>query len=144
MAEKPLVEMIADMKPEWQAFLRGLLDGEAQTDAYQAAYGCERKSAESSASDLVRNPKFRAVYTRAVSEAFPIIDGLKALTPRALRQIARLLESENESIVLRVIENLLDRTGVAKTEKHEHSIETKQDIRSKLLADLQRGMEKED
>ena len=118
---KELERMLSELAPKQAAFLRGLMEGKGQTDAYQAAYGGERASCESGASRLLRNDKFRAVHEQAIAEAFGgLIDGLKELSPVILRRIRGILhESDNEAVVVRLIDSVLDRIGVVRGQRHE-------------------------
>ena len=122
MAEKTLAEMISDLEPKQAAFLRELIAGKGQTDAYEDVYQCDRKTAESSASRLIRNERFRPVYVRAMLESFDgLIDGFKKMSPVILRRVGEILESENEAVVARVIDSILDRIGIIKSAHHEVS-----------------------
>lgn len=122
MAEKTLEELLTELKPKQQAFLRGLMEGKSQTDAYVDAYGCTRESAKTSASALKTNPNFHPVYVRAMMDAFDgLVPGLKALSPIVLRRVGELLESENEAVASKVIDSILDRIGIIKTTHQEVS-----------------------
>jgi len=122
MAEKTLDELLADLNPKQAAFLRGLMAGKSQTDAYVEAYGCSRDSARSSACDLLANRNFRPVYVRAMLESFDgLIDGFKRMSPVILRRVGEILESENEAVAARVIDSILDRIGIIKTTHQEVS-----------------------
>ena len=145
--------MLSELTPKQAVFLRGLMEGKGQTDAYQAAYGGERASCESGASRLLRNDKFRAVHERAMAEAFGgLIDGFKRLSPAILRWIERTIhESDNEAVVARVIDSVLDRIGVVKTQRQELTgkgggpIEHEQDDwRARLLARFAGQLDDED
>ena len=138
MASKELEALLSDLDPKQAMFLRGLMSGKTQRDAYQEAYGCGRESAESSASRLLRNDRFRPVYEKAMAECFDgLIDGLKEMSPIVLRRIREILVGENEAVVVRLIDSILDRTGVVRTERREHSIEDKESVQTRLLASLE-------
>ena len=115
MKEQSLSSMISDLDADQAAFLRGLVEGKNQTDAYQEVYGSERRSAESSASRLISNDKFHPVYVMAMLESVAgLLDGFRGLSPIILRRVGEILESENEAVVARVIDSLLDRIGIIK------------------------------
>ena len=113
---RSLEEMLSDLEADQASFLRGLMEGKSQTQAYQDAYHCERDSAAASAWRLLRNEKFRPVYVRAMLESFDgLIEGFKAMSPAILRRVGEILESENEAVAARVIDSILDRIGIIKS-----------------------------
>ena len=114
--QQSLDEMIASLGAEQSAFLRGLMVGKSQTDAYQEAYGCERASARANACRVIASDSFHPVYVRAMLESFDgLIEGFKAMSPVILRRVGEILESENEAVAARVIDSILDRIGIIKS-----------------------------
>ena len=142
MASKELVMMIAELEPKRARFLRGLMEGKSQTAAYQDAYGCQRDSARANAVRVMANDSFRTVYQRAVAECFDgLIDGLKEMSPIVLRRIREILVGENEAVVVRLIDSILDRLGVVRTERREYSVESADQFRARILADIESGVQ---
>ena len=118
MSEPSLAEMIATLDADQAAFLRGLMEGKNQTDAYLDAYSCTRRSANGNASRLIANDSFHPVYVKAMLESFGgLIEGFKNMSPVILRRVGEILESENEAVVARVIDSILDRIGIIKSAK---------------------------
>ena len=116
--QESLEGMITNLDADQAAFLRGLIEGKSQTDAYQEAFGCARESAKTSASRLITNANFHPVYVRAMLDSFEgLIDGFKRMSPVILRRVGEILESENETVAARVIDSILDRIGIIKSTK---------------------------
>jgi len=144
-----LERMVAALPPKQAAFLRGLMEGKSKTDAYQTAFGCSRDSARAHGPRMVANGSFREVYERATAEAFgALIDGLKELAPVILRRLREILyESDNEAVVARVIDSVLDRLGIVRGARYEQvttdRYQAAEALRAKLLADLERQMDEE-
>ena len=116
--QESLEDMITNLDADQAAFLRGLIEGKSQTDAYQDVYGCERESARANASRLIANANFHPIYVRAMLDSFEgLIDGFKRMSPVILRRVGEILESENEAVAARVIDSILDRIGIIKSAK---------------------------
>jgi len=116
--QESLEDMITNLDADQASFLRGLMVGKSQTDAYLDAYECERKSANANASRLIANDSFHKVYVRAMLDSFEgLIDGFKRMSPVILRRVGEILESENEAVAARVIDSILDRIGIVKSTK---------------------------
>lgn len=79
------------------------------------------ESAASSASVLVRNPKFKAVYDAALIDMVDgLLSGLKALSSEVLKRLSEIvISSKDEKVVFKVCDSIMDRIGVPKRERHE-------------------------
>jgi len=144
---KELEAMVASLESKQAAFLRGLMEGKSKTAAYQEAYSCTRESARKNAHRVTANDGFRRVYERATAEAFGgLVDGLKELSPVILRRIRGILhESENEAVVVRLIDSVLDRLGVVRTERHEVTAPHQySEPARKILAQIRKDIEEDE
>ncbi len=119
-----------DLSRQQQKFIENYLSGMNLTDAYIKA-GYKTKSryvAGVNASQLMKNPKIRAVVDEAMEEQLQAArDRLNSLTGKAIEALTSLIEhgTAQDSVRLGAAKDILDRAGLKPEKVQEHSGEIK-------------------